>query len=304
MNRITTQFKKTILGAAMVVLSGQVHSAALTFSTSFIDPLGNGTQYYSSLTSHIGAALQSWGSFLTGSAHFEVSVEITNGVPRATGASATSVFLRNNGTYDVYEQGMAAELRTGVDPNGSAPDIVLQFSPLYLANELWFDPDPFSRTAIVPADRTDAASVLIHEIGHALAFNGWADGFTGLVPSNYESTWDENVLAIGGNLYFLGANAAAIYGGSVPVTLGNNFHIGNATGPGVDLVPDLMNGVVYDRGFRYAISDLDIAMLRDSGIQTNSVEEPTAFTLLALSAGIAVAVTQSRRKRRLYHVDA
>ena len=57
-----------------------------------------------------------------------------------------------------------------------------------------------------------------------------------------------------------GPAAEALYGGAVPITFGNNFHIGNSPPrPGDDafLVPDLMNGVVFYRGMSYGISPLD-----------------------------------------------
>jgi len=40
--------------------------------------------------------------------------------------------------------------------------------------------------------------------------------------------------------------------------------------PGSDLIPDLMNGVVFDRGTSYDISPLDLAILADAGVDVTA----------------------------------
>jgi hypothetical protein len=140
-------------------------------------------------------------------------------------------------------------------------------NPNYLANVLWFDPDPLSRTGPTDPNKTDAMSVCIHELGHALAYNGWMNGSTGELPQTYMSTFDRHVNFDGDDFWFEGANAMAVYGGPVPITFGNPFHLGNwAPRPGDDLIPELMNGVVFYNGQRYSISELDWAVLKDAGI--------------------------------------
>ena len=97
----------------------------------------------------------------------------------------------------------------------------------------------------------------------------WRDGTTGAVPGSppYESTFDQWETFDGTNLYFNGPMAELAYGGTVPITFGDNFHVGNAPPrPGSGLIPDLMNGVVFNRGARYEISPLDLAILADAGV--------------------------------------
>lgn len=43
-------------------------------------------------------------------------------------------------------------------------------------------------------------------------------------------------------------------------------HVGNLPGPGAGLVPDLMNGVQFDRGTRYTVSSTDLDILSDVGV--------------------------------------
>jgi hypothetical protein len=128
--------------------------------------------------------------------------------------------------------------------------------------------------------------VFIHEIGHALAFNGWRGTTTAL--DGIVSPWDQNVSFEAGVLGFHGAHATALYGGPVPVTVGYDFHIGNLVGPGSDLQSDVMNGVGIVDGVRYDVSALDLAMLQDMGLAVSPAPEPATVTLmLAGLAGLA-----------------
>ncbi|GFE70296.1 Calx-beta domain-containing protein [Chroococcus sp. FPU101] len=255
-------------------------SSNLVFNTTINDPSNTFTAYYTAIQSHVEAAGSYWGNYLQGNASLEVIVNFTNSIPRATGGSVTSSFVRNNGTFNVFEQGAAAEIRTGNDPNGIDPDIEINFNPDYIINELWFDNNPFTRISSLPSDKTDAVSIFIHELGHALAFSGWRDVFNGTFPGDYQSSFDEKTIFDGSNFFFVGSQATSIYGSPVPLTYGNIFHVGNnLPRPGSDLIPDLMNGVVYYRGNRYSISPLDVAILADSGLPVVSTQPVISLTI-------------------------
>jgi PEP-CTERM motif len=270
---------------ATLAMSSAGANAAMTYSVSFNDPFSQATSLYSAIDTHVGAALATWASSLTGSANVAVRVDISSSTPRATGASAASGFVRAVGSYNIFEQGLAYELRTGIDPNGAAADVVLTFNPNYLANELWFDPNPTLRSAAVASNRTDAMSVFLHEFGHAIGFNGWGDAITGAPPATYRSTWDDLVSYNGANTFFNGARAVSLYGAPLPITYGNNFHLGNQPGPGANLIPDLMNGVVFNRGTRYNVSSMDLAILSDIGVGVvaiTPVPEPATYAMFAI----------------------
>jgi PEP-CTERM motif len=270
---------------SLLAMSSVGVNAAMIYSVSFNDPFSQSTSLYSAIDSHIGAALATWGSSLSGSGNVAVRVDISSATPRATGASVTSGFVRTVGSYNIFEQGLAYELRTGIDPNGAAADVVLTFNPNYLANELWFDPNPTLRNAAVVSNRTDAMSVFLHEFGHAIGFNGWGDAVTGAPPATYRSTWDDLVSYNGANTFFNGARAVSLYGAPVPITYGNNFHLGNQPGPGANLIPDLMNGVVFNRGTRYNVSSMDLAILSDIGVGVAAitpVPEPATYAIFAM----------------------
>ena len=242
-------------------------SAGITYNVTFADPSGPYSSYYPAIAATMQAAGAAWNRYLPGSVSLEVVVTIDPNIPTANGSSETSGFVRNDGTRDIFEQGAAFEVRTGTDPNGASPDIGINIGANYLTNVLWFDPHPDTRTDPIPANRVDALSVFIHELGHAFVFNGWMNGTTGVLPATYMSTFDERTQFNGSNFFFTGTNAQATYGAPVPITYGNPFHLGNnSPRPGSDLIPDLMNGVVYIYQTRYDISVLDVAIAKDVGV--------------------------------------
>ena len=225
-----------------------------------------------------------------------------DGQATASGASVVSHLVGPGaGGQWVYAQGAAYELQTGLDPNGAEADIDITFGTAgYLQHELWFDPAPLLRTTPVPAGQTDAYSVLQHELGHALGFNGWLDASTataGAAASTFDMLVGAHPGQPDGGLYFLGAAAMALYGGPVPLTVGNYAHLGNwAPGSGSGLLPDLMNGLVFYRGTRYTISPLNLAMLQDTGLPLAAAVPEPATAALWLAGLLALALWLQHRR--------
>ena len=286
---------------ALIAAAPMAAHATLTYTVSFNDPLNLAADYRSRIDAQLGAAVSAWGAHLAGSGEVDIEVRMSTNLPYASGHSATSAYVGETAGGSLWAQGLAYKISSGIDPNGSAPDVIMDLNPNYMANTLWFDPNPYARTAAVPNNRTDAESVFIHEIGHALAFNGWGDPLTGRTPNGFGvSTWDQYVSYDGANMFFNGPNAMRVYGAPVPITSGNNFHFGNAPGsgrPGADLVNDLFNGWVFYNGQRYGIGALDEAVLADVGLTlAGPVPEPSAGAMLLL--GLAGLSAWSRRARR------
>ncbi|MGE5452298.1 MAG: hypothetical protein ACM3VZ_10725 [Acidobacteriota bacterium] len=271
--------------------------ANLDYTVGFVGDISGISDLMSPIVQHVGAALADWGQHLVGSAKIDVEVQLTDSVVAAAASSRASAYVGEQAGMKIYGSGMAFKINQGVDVNGDTPDIEILLNPTYLRNELWFDPAPFSRQALVPLDKVDAMSLFIHEVGHALAFNGWGDHFDGTLPADYASTWDIHTVFDAGDLYFTGPRAMQMYGGAVPITLGNNYHIGNANGPGADLLPDIMNGVAFFHGQRYDISSMDIAMLQDMGVLVQAVPEVETVWLMAY--GLAAMAATMRLRRRL-----
>ena len=247
-------------------VGGKRADASVAFPVSINDP---GNQYIA-FHPHVRLAVQKagalWAEVFECPVPVAIEVEVTLGanVARATGASATSSFLWNDGVRDIWEQGAAAEIRTGIDPNGAEPDILIEVGPNYLQNEMWFDPVPNQRLVPVPPTQTDAISVFLHELGHAIVFNGWIDWATGLRPATYQSYFDTLTESPTGAYRFAGPRAVHLYRANLPLTSGNIYHLGNLEGQvGDDLIPDVMNGVAFYRGTRYELSAHTMAVAED-----------------------------------------
>jgi hypothetical protein len=263
--------------------------AAITYNVTFVDPSGPYASYYPAITTALQAAGAEWNRHLVGSGSLEVEISMAN-IPTMDGTSVSTGFVRNNGSRDIFEQGAAYEVRTGIDPNGSDPDIRIRIGTGYITTDLWFDPNPQTRNTPIPANKIDAISVFIHELGHAFVFNGWMNATTGQLPPTYMSTMDEHSSFDGSNLFFNGTGATGRYGGPVPLTFGNYGHIGNnAPRPGSNLLLDLMNGVVYYYQTRYFISPLDSEIAKDSGIAI----APLTDQLLNVSTRLRVLTDDS-----------
>ena len=270
----------------------------------FVDPAASYSAYYADLQRTTVAAGQSWSQHFAGDfsgVELTVSIQFA-ALATSSGRSLGSGYFGATGSgLTLREQGAAHELRTGVDVNGALPDIEFTIGAIgYLQSELWFDPDPLRRSAPVPDDRTDAMSVLLHEWGHALGFNGWMDGSTGALAGGYASTYDALVVPQAGpagtTLVFQGTQAMSVYGAAVPLTFGNHAHVGNSGDHGgADLLPDLMNGEFFYRGTRYEVSALDLAMLADVGLPV-VVAVPEPATTALLLAGLGVVGFAARRR--------
>ena len=254
------------------LVSGPGAHAAITFSVAFDDPLNQLATVQNQVEQHVVAAGQRWAGHLIGNGSIEVLVRTSTSIPFAEGRSLTSNFVHPNGAFNVFEQGMTAEIRTGTDPNGTDYDVEILLNPDYAINELWYDPDPVARVAVTDGNRTDAMSTFLHEFGHALGFSGWINGIDGTYPGDYQSTYDEHISFDSTNFFFTGPEATAVNGTAPPLTFANVHHVGNfAPRPGENLLYDVMNGLVFYRGYRYDISAVDLAMLTDMGVPINDL---------------------------------
>lgn len=269
--RKTAMVRRSLAALVLALLTGlwmQSALATVTYSVSFVDPGYQYKSYHKRIRAALLAAGALWAQHIVSNASLGIKVVFTTNVEGAAGRSLAVSYAGNSDGIDIYELGTITEARTGVDPNGTIADIELNINPYYLQNELWFDPSPMSRTALVPLDRTDAVSVFLHELGHAFGYLGWRDWSSGALPGPFGSSFDRYTTIDGvGNAYFTGPRSMLVYGAPIPLTSGSLYHLGNLyplAGP--DLALNLMNGVAMYRGQRYDLAPLNIAMIGDMGM--------------------------------------
>src|SRR6267378_2798333 len=224
--------------------------ATIMYDVSFNDQFGTFSAFYAPIQSHLLAAGADWARSIAGDTTLQIEVQFADSINRSFGRSATNAPIGSQDGRTVLQEGAAFKIATGMDVNGpSNADIIIGFQPNYLLNTLWFDPNPFARTAPVPSDKTDAMSVVLHELGHAFAFNGFRNLATGELPSTFESVYDSHIVFRNGIPFFVGSLA-----GEVALTFDsrltqNIYHLGNIPpGPGSDLIDDLMNGIEFTNG--------------------------------------------------------
>lgn len=223
------------------------------------------------IRNHLLAAAQMWAQhFNTTNCTVAIVFRLQKWPARGFGRSLYNVPFKgekHDGKF-VTEEGLPHKHRTGEARPDSGPDVEMAFDPDYFRT-LWFDPDPRTRKVPVPDDKLDALSIFLHELGHAMGFNGFMDPSTGAFLGEYMSAYDRWVTRNGTEYFFNGPGAVKLYGRPIPLARRNNnyHHLGDNV-PGVDprLKHDLMTGWFMEYGRRYTISTLDVAILADCGL--------------------------------------
>jgi hypothetical protein len=237
-----------------------------TFTVSFDDRGGAYSGWYDRVRSTVLAAAADWGQYIKSNAKIDLRVDFDPYLTAPTLATAgfdRRVYFGQGNGYQVQIGNVAAELRTGVDQNGSSPDAEISIRPGAL-DEMYFDATP-GRSAAPPDNKIDARSVFLHELGHTLGVFGTGGGPHDS-PAGNRLVYDQYVqLDSDGEIYFTGPNAEAAYGGRVPLSHDDSSHIGNDDGPGIDLADDLMAPAIPDGAKRY-ISVVDLGVVADAGV--------------------------------------
>lgn len=204
----------------------------------------------------------------------DVAVEFETTSTGRFGGTGDTAFVGNFGGFNVWEASALAESRGGIDPHPAIADITISIDPTsnYVAG-LWWDPAIATNlSANPPNDKTDAFSVVVHELLHGLGVVGWRNRESGALPADYESRWDSLLTIDNGRAQFAGPATVDLLGGPVEVMLGGSqgvYHLGN--GPTVAssnqpwVLSSNLNGYFFRLGERYTLGRLELALLQDLG---------------------------------------
>src|SRR5205823_4152047 len=118
------------------------------FDVSFADPTGTYVAYYTPIRDNLLAAAHDWATLLNGQqVSIQIEIRFSSTIATGNGGSLTNNYVGTNaGGFTIWDQGVGGEIRTGYDSNGATPDAQITLGDSYLRNELWFDPDPASRS--------------------------------------------------------------------------------------------------------------------------------------------------------------
>lgn len=258
-------------------------------------------QYRSQVLAGIDAALAALSGAVAGNAKLQISV---NAISESSSMLASAgprnlVYIGSSGGSYQYEPSLAYQLRTGIDKNGSQTDVIINVNTQKL-ERFFFDSSPWDASDI-PEGKNDFISTMIHEIFHGIGFVGTRDDYTGKYLDRSASVFDQHITFVGGRPYFTGDNVNIYYGGSIPLTVNDIYHVGNETGAGSDLANSLMSPYA-NTGVRDYITAIEKAMLADLGIGTNQADilrvhpEPSSQSLtLRAGYGTDTAVYTGQR---------
>ena len=261
-------------------------STLFDFSVSVLNDAGADFDAFIPIVADVAAAaVANWAALIVGAPGSQIDVAVTIadlGPGTVASASAGGFFLGAvlpNGVQEILT-GTQIELIAGVDPNGAAPDIVINVSTAFLQDPgAFFSTDP---DRVVPADALDFVSVLTHEVTHGLGFIALRDNTGedlifdfGNGPVVAETTYGTFVdFTDNGDPFltptFNGANTVEVYG--EPVVLESTFNSGasdvshyalfNPDGSIADTALAIENPTVI-RSDLVTIGAIELATLRD-----------------------------------------
>ncbi len=196
-----------------------------------------------------------WGRYIDDSrATIEINIDFEALTGNALANGGTTFFFEQtiNGE-NIFQATTINELQTGVDLNGSSPDIDITIDTTTLNNGEFFLGPLVDGISSGPAfNQFDLFTVLLHEIGHGLGFLSF--GF----EDNDLSVFDTFVSNIGGEFFFTGPNTVALNGGN-NLRLDDDIDHTDA-GLGLVLGPTIANGTTN------VLRPLDLTIFEDIGV--------------------------------------
>jgi hypothetical protein len=254
----------------------------------------------------VNSAVTYLNRFIAGSTTLNVKVEVSSTTSgRFAGNGAITLDSTENGLNFMTAQAVK-ELALGSNLNGSSADLTIYVDPTtdYFKG-LYFDGGAYDSPRVVPSNKTDGLSVVLHELMHGLGINSYRDFTTNAFSGTYRTIWDKYVTVVDGKQYLNMPGFAAHGIDPVQVTSTsvsqNNSHLGDATDLNKGYLDDVMNGLYFYLGHHYQMSQLDVLILQGLGYNATmpdglqlsdaSLTGKGLVTPLVTSSTAAVAMT-------------
>jgi VCBS repeat-containing protein len=195
--------------------------------------------------------------------HLEIAIQLDADQPLGGAHAIPQVVLDPASQYDFFPTALA-EARSSIDPNGAAPDMIIEVS---------LDTLTTAYSGLETTTPIDMTELLSHEIIHGLGFGGSARPWNTLVTPNPIGAPEGTVFSYVGSrgVAFAAANGYDLIGGGIPLVGGaekdaNGNLVVNPSGVAhiEDSIRDLMNPIGLSLRTE-PVSGLDAAILRDLG---------------------------------------
>ena len=223
------------------------------------------------LEQNIQGAANLWGKVFVGSAKFRVTLNLVTSTQFLASSGPSDFILagQSNGT-NLWASSTQYSLFTNSSQNdGRSADLVVNVATNYIQDgTVVLTNNPAVRSqAAIGATHLDFISIAEHELGHAFGIFGWRDQSTGQLTGKDESLFDSHLKMGTSGLIYTGENVTAVYGASLPLAMGDIYHLGSFTNASDPLNTDLMNPFAH-WGTVDSISRLDAAIMADLGYAT------------------------------------
>jgi hypothetical protein len=228
---------------------------------------------------NVRAALDAWSLVLAGKGTLILEVLLTNTFEgKFGGRSSRHGPMEDNDR--VLQDSAPYKLSKGVVlPGAENADAYIEIQPASTYfNEVWFDPAPCAseKQKIPNGYNKDAVSLFMHELAHCFGMNTHLNLATGQPKNGYHRSHFDSMIKgdTKSGFWFFGKNARDVYGNDVPITFmpelesANFTHYGNRADRHPLIFDRLMYGPHFSNKKRHCISRLDLAIMRDLGLET------------------------------------
>jgi hypothetical protein len=215
MRRLGTLF------SMMSFMSGVQAHAAIRYEAILVDPANEIGDDRELLLANFDAAVADWGRFIAARGVLKVELRVTMTHSGRFGGSSALFAPRGRHTFE--GSGMY-KLRTGRSLDRRKPDIVIEIEPNFMRANYWMDPRPSLRVDEVPPGKIDLVTVLAHELGHGMGFEGFRSLQTGEPPADGGLSLFDRFVDLKGAPTFRGSKTVAAYGRPLPLTFFASHH--------------------------------------------------------------------------------